>query len=233
MRLSLNTYSLVEKETEKEGKQMAEQTSSEKLKARIKATKKAKEPSVIAVVSLATEVQEKLSTPATKESIIKVKPQRKVLLFPDKKLLTMCKPIEEVTPWVLELAREMQEFLLHPPESGLTPIGLAAPQYGECVRMFSCMLNPRAGAGVETQIITLINPELIYEKKIKRVTETCLSLPRKTFDLKRGKIVKIRATLLDGTPRTFKGHELIAQMFLHEINHLDGVLINTLGQLNR
>ncbi len=90
----------------------------------------------------------------------------------------------------------------------------------------SCMLNPMAGESIDVTITTIVNPQAVYIKKMHVVTETCLSLPEEVFRLRRGKIVKIRGMLLDGTPRTFKGHDIVAQMFQHELDHLDGILLD-------
>lgn len=226
------------------GGHMAEQTAREKFKARMAATARSKtttpEPAVEKKVLVVGEAKDRVIPilTGTKKELPRVigepipegQPQFKVVLFPDERLLTVCKPVEEFSSEIIELAQFMEEFLRNPPLGVLPPIGLAAPQFGECIRLVSCMLNPLADKDSDRQIVSFTNPELIYQKYLRRVTETCLSLPGETYHFKRGKIVKIRATLFDGTVRTFKGHNLVAQMFMHELNHLDGILINTLGK---
>lgn len=159
--------------------------------------------------------------------------RRQVLLAPNKKLTTKCKPVKEVTDDIRRLAQEMEDFLRNPPHMKVKPIGIAAPQLGECVRMFTGMFNPWAKEDGDSQITTVINPELVYQKKLHLVTESCLSLPDRFFQLKRPKLVKIKGMLLTGQHKSFKEHDLIAQMFMHELDHLDGLLLNVTGEVNR
>ena len=156
--------------------------------------------------------------------------KQRVLTVPNKKLTTKCKPVKDITSDILALACDMENLLNDPPPDSLRPIGVAASQLGECVRMFTGMLNPSAGKDNDFQIITLVNPELVYERKFKLVVESCMSLPKRSYKLKRGNIVKIRGTLLTGQRRSFKAHGLVAQMFMHELNHLDGILLDEIGE---
>ena len=76
----------------------------------------------------------------------------------------------------------------------------------------------------------VINPELVYAKGNALVYESCLSIPGKEFRLRRAKIVKIRGLTLDNVMRSFRGRNLLAQVFQHELNHLDGTLIDQIGE---
>ena len=76
----------------------------------------------------------------------------------------------------------------------------------------------------------MINPTLVYAKGFHIVRELCLSLPGKIFTLRRHKIVKIRGVTLDGVERSFRGRDVLAQIFEHEIGHLDGILIDQIGE---
>ncbi|GAI94348.1 unnamed protein product, partial [marine sediment metagenome] len=87
--------------------------------------------------------------------------------------------------------------------------------------------NPESPEGMQVQV--LINPEVVYLKGHQIVHESCLSIPGRTFALRRAKLAKIRGLTLDGTMRSFRGRDILAQVFQHELNHLDGILIDTLG----
>ncbi|MBA7590016.1 Peptide deformylase 1 [subsurface metagenome] len=76
----------------------------------------------------------------------------------------------------------------------------------------------------------LINPEAVYLKGHQVVSESCLSIPGRTFALRRAKLVKIRGLTLAGEMRSFRGRDILAQVFQHELNHIDGVLIDKLRQ---
>jgi len=141
----------------------------------------------------------------------------------EKILHTKCRQIKEITPAVRTLAQTLESYLKEHQDDHPRPIGLAASQVGKSIRIFSFVV------GTDSNVLTVINPELIYEKKQHFVIETCLSIPGKSFMIKRGKIVKIRGMLVDGSIHTFKGHGLLAQLFLHELNHLDGITIDSVG----
>ncbi len=157
-------------------------------------------------------------------------PKRTYLLAPNKILTTKCKEVDKIDDKIISLAHDMEDFLKNPPPLEVKPIGFAAPQMGMSVRIISCMLNPMAIELADKDIISIVNPRFVYIKKVHLVTETCLSLPGREYKIKRGKIVKIKGMLLDGTPRTFKGHDIVAQMFQHELDHLDGILLNSPGR---
>ncbi len=157
--------------------------------------------------------------------------RRQVLIAPNKKLTTKCKPVKEIDDNIRRLAQEMEDFLRYPPKLSLRIIGITAPQLGECVRMLTIMLNPQVVEIEDAQITTIIDPVLVYAKKLHLVDESCLSLPGPTFQLKRPKIVKVRGMILTGESRSFKGHGLTAQMLMHELDHLDGLLLDVTGEV--
>ncbi len=157
-------------------------------------------------------------------------PRRKILIAPNSILTTKCKEVDVVNDNIVALAHDMEDFLKNPPPMKVRQIGLAAPQMGVGVRLISCMLNPMARDPVNYNIVSIVNPRLVYVKKMHLVPETCSSLPGRDFMVKRGKVVKVKGELLDGTPKTFKGHDMVAQMFQHELDHLDGLLLNELSK---
>lgn len=154
-----------------------------------------------------------------------------VLIIPAgaKVLRTKCKKVKAITKSTKDFAQLMEAFLKVHQGDSPRPLGISAPQLGQSIRMFSYLTN----TGNAEDITTVVNPELVYEKKLHFVKESCLSLPGRTFLLKRGKIVKIKGMSLDGTPRSFKGHGVLAQVFMHELNHLDGITIDMLPDVKR
>jgi peptide deformylase len=55
-------------------------------------------------------------------------------------------------------------------------------------------------------------------------TEGCLSVPGVIGLVRRAKSVTVRALNADGKPVTKKARDLIARIFQHEVDHLDGIL---------
>jgi len=153
---------------------------------------------------------------------------RKLVKVPNKLLRQKSEPVKTIDSEIKALASDMVEFMhLHQVDK-LQPVGLSAPQLGELLRVIAFSRNPMFIEGDDIQV--LINPELVYQKGSQLVSESCLCLPGKVFTLQRAKLVKIRGLTLDGVKRSFRGRGLLAQVFQHELNHLDGILIDKLSK---
>lgn len=153
----------------------------------------------------------------------------KLVRLPSSILRKKSQPVKKIDPKVKMLAGEMVAFIQRRRDRASRPVGLAAVQLGKAVRMFAFIVNPAASKDAE-DIQVIINPELVYAKGSRLVHEGCLSIPGKTFVLKRAKIVKIRGLNLSGEPRSYRGRDFLAQVFQHELDHLDGVLIDQIGE---
>ena len=55
--------------------------------------------------------------------------------------------------------------------------------------------------------------------------EGCLSIPGFHFEIVRPKVVTMTGLDLDGNEVVIEGDELLGRVFLHELDHLDGVLM--------
>jgi len=144
--------------------------------------------------------------------------KRQLLIVPDERLRQQAKPIERID----ESVRSLATFLLsqvEPTES----IGLAATQYGEMVRLIVIRLQ-----GIERVII---NPEIVKRQGEHSVEESCRSIPKLHFELQRPRVVKVRGLDPDGNPVSLKGHDTLAQCICHEVDHLDGILLDTIGKV--
>jgi peptide deformylase len=101
-------------------------------------------------------------------------------------------------------------------------VGLAAPQIGVPKRVV--VLD--AGDG----LIELINP-VIIEKSGKAVDrEGCLSVPNVTGDVERAQKVVVQALNREGELMEYEAEDLLARIFQHEIDHLDGILFVDIAQ---
>ncbi len=151
---------------------------------------------------------------------------KELIVVPNEILHQKCKAIEEITSSIRELAGELGEYLAYKHDD-LIATGVSAPQFGESVRMLAFRLNPFSEVP-STQV--LINPVLIYGKKERSMFESCFSIPDKKFVLRRYKTVRVRGITLESSEVSFKVHDIVAQTIQHELNHLDGVLIDKLGK---
>jgi peptide deformylase len=71
----------------------------------------------------------------------------------------------------------------------------------------------------------IINPELVEATGEWVYSEGCLSVPGMHFEIVRPKVVTLRGIGLDGNDVVIEADEVLARLFQHEIDHLDGVLL--------
>ena len=99
-------------------------------------------------------------------------------------------------------------------------VGFAAPQLGVSQRVLVYRL------GSDAPLVALVNPELEWASDEEEgMEEGCLSIPGVAVDIERPVHVRVRAQDEAGAPRLVEASGLEARVILHEIDHLDGVLI--------
>ena len=99
-------------------------------------------------------------------------------------------------------------------------VGLAAVQVGLDMRMF--VASP---TGEDDDRRVYVNPRIVETDGKAELEEGCLSVPGLRCKIKRAKKVTIEAFDPTGQPIRETGEDLLARIFQHEIDHLDGVLI--------
>ena len=122
--------------------------------------------------------------------------------------------IRKITPSIVELAEEMKVKMV---EWG--GIGLAAPQVGHNVRLVIIKLSTG-------QIQEMINPRISWTSP-ERVTieEGCLSIPGQYEKIERPKKVRVKFQTSTGDYKYWCLHNMDARVLLHEVDHLEGVLM--------
>jgi peptide deformylase len=96
-------------------------------------------------------------------------------------------------------------------------VGLAAPQVGILRRIV--VIEREDGT-----ILELVNPEVIATEGEQEGLEGCLSLPGIWGEVKRPMTVTVKALDRNGEPFTETASGLIGRCFVHECEHLDGIL---------
>lgn len=129
----------------------------------------------------------------------------------DETLRKKCRPVDEITPRILQLLDDMHETL-----EIAQGVGLAAPQVGVLRRVVIVEIGDKK--------YEMINPEIIETKGKQEEIEACLSVPEKYGLVKRPAWVKVRATDRNGKVYEVSGEGLMARCFCHELDHLDGTL---------
>lgn len=98
-------------------------------------------------------------------------------------------------------------------------VGLAAPQVGVLKRVVVI--------DVGDGLMELVNPEIIDSSGEQREEEGCLSCPGQFAVTLRPKCVTVHAQDRHGNEVMYKGKDLKARAFCHEIDHLDGILFKS------
>jgi len=135
-----------------------------------------------------------------------------VRLFGDPVLKQRAREVEDVDGSLATLAETMYETMYE-----AVGIGLAAPQIGVQRRIFTYDV----GEGPHT----IVNPEVVTASGEWTYNEGCLSVPGMHFEIVRPKVVTLRGIGLDGNELEIEADEVLARLFQHEIDHLDGVLL--------
>lgn len=134
---------------------------------------------------------------------------RQIREFGDEILTKTCKPIQEVTPRIEQLAEDMLQTMYE-----ANGCGLAGPQVGILKRIV--VIDVGDGP------IVMINPEILETKGEQTGEEGCLSYPGKSGIVTRPNYVKAKAYDLDMNEYIVEGEELLARCICHELDHLDG-----------
>ena len=155
----------------------------------------------------------------------------KVLPYPNPFLRRMAAPVEIFDKGLKKIIADMEETMAE--RDG---IGLAATQVGLDMRLI--LLSPVAfdrDKGPEQPNVVVINPEIIWQSEGRNMGEEgCLSFPGVYIMVDRPDAVMIRAQNADGEVFEIEGGELGARAILHEIDHLNGVvMVDLVSHLQR
>lgn len=139
---------------------------------------------------------------------------RNIVKIGDDILRKKSRPVEKFDDRLHTLLDDMRETMYK-----ANGVGLAAVQVGVLKRVvvLDCTED-------HTGYLELINPEIIEREGEQFEAEGCLSLPGEQGVTVRPMTVKVKAQDRNGQWCIYKGTELKARCFCHEIDHLDGVL---------
>lgn len=135
-------------------------------------------------------------------------------------------PVKDITsPKIQEVIKNMQKALSLEKDG----VAIAAPQIGETLRIFlvSDQIMKMADKKYKSigKDLIFINPEITkLSKSQHEVEEGCLSVRWKYGKIKRATKVSIRGYDEDGKLVERGASGLLAQVFQHETDHLDGIL---------
>ena len=134
-----------------------------------------------------------------------------IRLFGDPVLRTRAEPVVDFDAELRRLVEDLSDTMMDAPGAGL-----AAPQLGVSLRVFTYYVDDQLGH--------LVNPELDLSAETQDGPEGCLSLPGLEYDCVRAERVVAKGFDQYGEPVVIEGSDLLARCIQHENDHLDGVL---------
>lgn len=135
-----------------------------------------------------------------------------VRLFGDPVLTQPAREVEEINGNLVALADTMYDTMYE-----AVGAGLAAPQIGVQRRVFTYDIGEGPHA--------IVNAEIVESSGEWTYNEGCLSVPGLHFEIVRPKVVTLRGVGLDGDELVIEADEMLARVFQHEVDHLNGVLL--------
>jgi peptide deformylase len=149
-------------------------------------------------------------------------------------LRTRSMPIKKITKRHKEQIEEIKKAVLANPGAA----AIAANQIGYNLRAFVCLSKE--------ELMTIINPKIVWTSmdniedivmddqgvapKVATLWEGCLSFPGRNFLVTRPYAIKVQYMNEKGVSKQVTLNDTWARVFLHEINHLDGVVIPDLAE---
>jgi peptide deformylase len=148
-----------------------------------------------------------------------------ILCYPDPRLHTVAKPVQEVDARIRTLVQDMLETMYE-----ANGIGLAATQVDVHERLVVIDISEE-----RNQPLVLINPEIVWASEETQVgDEGCLSVPGIYDGVERSSAIRVRALDADGQSREIGAEGILAVCIQHEMDHLLGkVFVEYLSPLKR
>jgi peptide deformylase len=139
---------------------------------------------------------------------------KKIRQIGDPVLREKSKDVEKIDDGVMTLVKDMLDTIRE--EGG---VGLAAPQIGVSRRVIVVDTG-------DNKMEAFINPEVkVLGKGMVDLIEGCLSIYSiMDYNVRRYKKVEVKAMDLEGREVKIKAEDLLARIFQHEADHLNGVL---------
>ena len=148
--------------------------------------------------------------------------------YPDPILRQKSRRVEKWDDEFYRLIQDMVDTL-----DAVPGLGLAAVQVGAPASLFIYDPDLSSDSPVKNYSV-FINPEIVYEEGEVKGEEGCLSVPDYRDSVVRAQVVKVRGHNKNGESIEITAEGLLARVFQHEIDHLNGVLfIDRLSSLKR
>ncbi len=137
-----------------------------------------------------------------------------IRIFGDPVLRQRAGEVTDIDGMLARLAEDMVVTMHEAPG-----LGLAAPQVGVQKRLFVYDLYDDEGPRA------IVNPSISEARGEWAYEEGCLSVPGLAWEILRPKEVYLTGWDLDGNEVAVEADDLVARLFQHELDHLDGILL--------
>lgn len=147
-----------------------------------------------------------------------------ILRYPDPRLHKKAASVDRVDEAIRTLAADMAETMYEAPG-----IGLAATQVDVHLRVIVIDISED-----KTDLLTLVNPEIVDSGGEQLCEEGCLSVPGVFEKVTRAERIRVRALDLRGEAVELAAEGLLAVCIQHEVDHLEGrVFVEHLSRLKQ
>ncbi len=151
---------------------------------------------------------------------------RSILHYPDKRLRTPGKPVENFDADFHKLVDDMAETMYAAPG-----VGLAAPQIGVSLRLFLVDISME---DEKSDLKVFVNPEFVSKQGSICWEEGCLSFPSIREEIERAEHIKVKAQDKFGKWFELEADGLLSIAIQHEYDHIEGrLMIDHLSALRR
>jgi len=136
-----------------------------------------------------------------------------ITLYGDNVLRLKSNPVEKITEELEDLALDMIEIV-----KSQNAVGLAAIQISEPIQLIILKIGE--------EFVPVFNSKILKKSEETTISEEwCLSIPGVKCDIKRFKWVDIEYLDIENNIQTMKLEDLKANIFQHELDHMNGKLI--------
>ena len=151
-------------------------------------------------------------------------PALEILQFPDPRLRTIAKPVNDFDKNLKTLSQDMLDTMYKAPG-----IGLAATQVNVHIQLIVVDISQ-----TKDEPLILVNPELELSGDILEAEEGCLSLPGIHEKVSRRTVANVFGQDIEGKDINFTSEGLLAVCIQHEVDHLRGkVFVDYISSLKR
>lgn len=147
----------------------------------------------------------------------------KIIKHPHPVLRKKAKPVKKITPAIVQLSQDLLKILV-PQKDKPIGRGLAANQLNQLYRIFVIKMPGKYEVCINPKVLKSSKKNLSSLPEDKRFLEGCLSIPGYYGFVNRPLKIKVKYQTPSGSTKTKTLTPPHSSYFLHELDHLNGIL---------